>query len=469
MSILRSLQSCPPLDECINEHDGWNELDHVVLSQNLFFYDTDPNVKEAREIRQGSLLNGGIMIRKGKASAKGPWKKWISEQMEHVVVECERQLHANGFVGCSWIPHPHFPGQPVVIDVTQVSVLYHLSPFSIPQCKYYQRGFDGKMYEITNVQTFYRDPPDANGNIRSLISRVRSDYVHELALSTLELMAAKNRALPVMITTQQLEKHDSNTLTSPMTRSANEAAKQTDTAGKDASVQNITSYEPVMNRMAAFYDKMRPSTFSMDEADHLQHLICAPYFSGHTKLESGRLFVPAPLPEGPGDLHLKFRAVRRERIFTLMGVPIAMVTRETSTGANKIKDGAQNPHTFIIFENAQQALKHEMLGILYNLFYAIHTPAMLSVYLEETPEDKWNAQDAIAATEVVIEIPSIPDEDRLNQYYTMGFLKYDAIVKYIGSKHGIPEECFNEEPEITVPEANGIMPETDGPPKKKKK
>jgi len=103
------------------------------------------------------------------------------------------------------------------------------------------------------------------------------------------------------------------------------------------------------------------------------------------------------------------------------------------------------------------------------MFYSIHLKAHLQEYLATTPQKEWNTADAADSAEVVVEMPSMPDEAKLIQYYTSGFLKYTALTAYLSSKHGIAPDSFNEKPELTVEEANGHFVDPAPPAAKKAK
>ena len=102
---------------------------------------------------------------------------------------------------------------------------------------------------------------------------------------------------------------------------------------------------------------------------------------------------------------------------------------------------------------------------------SINSHAMFADYIAETPEKDWSAKGAAKALEVTVEIPSIPAEDRLIQYYKDGFLKYEPLVSYLSTRHGIPIEHFEEKPQLDIKELNGEFekPDAAGPAKKKAK
>jgi hypothetical protein len=137
-----------------------------------------------------------------------------------------------------------------------------------------------------------------------------------------------------------------------------------------------------------------------------------------------------------------------------MGIPIALLTNSTPSSHRKYTSNSndgRHSSSFVLFENAQQHLKQDVLAVVKTMFYSIHLKTHLEEYLENTEPKKWSAEEAAKSAEVSIELPSLPDEDKLLDFYHAGFLKYDALIKYLSTKHGITEDSWNTEvdPPIT--------------------
>ena len=129
----------------------------------------------------------------------------------------------------------------------------------------------------------------------------------------------------------------------------------------------------------------------------------------------------------------------------------------------------ENSNSFVLFENSQMSLKLELIRVAQVLFLSIHLKTHLQEYLSTTPQKDWNLEDATESAEVFVELPAMPQEDKLLNYYTLGFLKYEAVRQYLSTKNGISIDSFNEKPELTVEEANGHFVDPKPPAAKKAK
>ena len=118
-----------------------------------------------------------------------------------------------------------------------------------------------------------------------------------------------------------------------------------------------------------------------------------------------------------------------ERTFTVMGVPIAMLSRESSpisSGSSNKKSTASDAHlnTFLLFQNSQQALKSDIASVLTDLMRMVYEGVMVAHYCATTPKNKWNAGDAFSTrTNITLQIPSVPDQEAVVRFYTEGWLK----------------------------------------------
>ncbi len=52
----------------------------------------------------------------------------------------------------------------------------------------------------------------------------------------------------------------------------------------------------------------------------------------------------------------------------------------------------------------------------------------------------------------------IPDENKLVEYYNAGWLKYEVLVHYLASRHGIDIDSWHLKPKLNLREANDIDP-----------
>jgi hypothetical protein len=471
---LRGNADCPPFDNMLTRNPT-NAMNMDQIRAAFKFYDEDPNVDTCRRIRLDALFNGPVKVTKGGKEAKGEFGNFLSRELKKMACDILRSMCSAGFVACTWKEDPNFIGTPVVLDLPCLEIDHtYEETTNTHGYTYYKRDVTtGQLREILNVATFTFDAPDAAGCIRSMMMKLRHDNVHETLLTYFDLLATKNRAMPMMITELALAKHDPNNVTSATNRIAQGGLLQESIPGANVSSDN-RGVTTTLFEAEKFYESCNGDRESAEMHVHnlLQPLLRMPYFAGHSELPQGQTFVSAPMPEGPGELLLKFRLARMERTFTMMGVPLAMLRSDTSVGTNRTTHKTEgNSDSFVVFENSQQTLKADMVSIMRSSLYGIYMKQMLKMYMESTPKEEWSLARARESVTLTVEILSLPNEERLEQMYIGGYLKYAAFVSYLSARHGIPIDHFNEKPEITVPEANGIMPETPegGPPKKKAK
>jgi hypothetical protein len=291
-----------------------------------------------------------------------------------------------------------------------------------------------------------------------------------MLISYFSVVAMKGRALPVMITERERDQYDPNNIRAPLAKTPQQlgittggkASRASDDSGESGPDRSMA----IINQTEQYYTQLNPA-MSEPILGSVAAMMHVPFFSQHFKLEQGRKFTAAPMPEGP-DMLLNFRVARQERAFALMGVPLSMISNNTSTNQGKSKSPqGTNSNTFVVFDNAQMALKAELLAAIKSLFYSIHLQVHLEEYLHETDPRQWNVEDAAKSAEVLIEIPAIPDQETLLSLYTQGFLKYEALVQYLASKHGISPSSFLTTPALSIKEANGEF--ADPPAKKLRK
>lgn len=469
--------SVPPFDEVFQDRE-WTTVDMAQIQDASKFFDSDPNVKTGFNFILNALLNGGIMFKRKGHSIKASAKEWMSIHFCKFIRAVMHSRWCYGFAACAWVADEQYGGKPTVLDLTQLVVKYKLSIYGEPMFKYFYQPPNGSfaMQEVMDVMTFSWDNPDQWGNLRSLILLLIPDHMQEIVLSYYEMVAMKGRAMPPMITEKDKETHDKDNVRVPVVRAFADAQRErmggaAASSTKDGTDRSDTSYALYQNTQHHF-SRTQP-TMVDPIMSNMQSVSQVPYFSSHLRLQEGRHFVSAPLPEGPTNL-LEFRIARQERAFNVMCVPIALISSNTSTGTKRHQgsgqDASQQSGSFQMFDQSQQALKLELINIIKTMYYSIHATSHLSEYLNQTPTKEWSNEAAAKYMEIEVEMPSLPDENRLQSYYTQGFLKYDALVHYLGSKHGIPEDRWNETPALTIEEANGNFPkEETTPPKKKAK
>jgi hypothetical protein len=459
---------CDPWDLVFNYGDP---EDGVVLKPEDFdsyyaFLDADPNVQTAMHFRMDAILNGGILFTRNGNTASSIYSEFLTQTYSKLARDIIRQRWATGIVSIACVPHKQHKGVPVCVDQRNFEIRMYTDLLGRQTFRYFIQGSHQEKIEVRNISTYVYSAPNTDGSLRSLMGLLQSDYIQEQHLTICDMIATKNRAMPIMITEIQAEKYNPQEITAAMTPEQNKVREQ---QRLEKLKQNNAFVLPVKmqshNYLRGVLDQAGDSV-----SEKLDPIFNYPFYSSHAKLDQGRTFVAAPLPEAPGEQLLKFRVARQERAYTLLGVPLAMVSNNTSTGGTKIGGAASssNPNSFVLFDNAQQALKKDLINIMQAVINRIQMPSLVDKYLQDTKPSEIDLDECEVKCTIKVELPSVPDEDKLIQWYTLGILSLEAMQRYLGSKHGIPEEAWNKTPEVTVPELNGVAPEEPAAKKKKK-
>jgi hypothetical protein len=463
----RALQTTvPPFDEVFQQSE-YCEVNQQQLRNHKKFFDCDPNVQTGFNFRLGALLNGGIVVkRKGKIMT-GAAKEWTTKEFTRFLREVVCNFWYAGYAAAVWEEHPQFGGVPRLLDLTQVRTLYRRDIYGTPIARYvYQAPGELQECEITNVLTMWHTPPDKDGCVTSMISLLAQDSMTETLMHYYAMIAMKGRALPVLITEKDREVYDADNISAPAALTPEQIRSGQTTATSNELQEVSGKVMQVMNATEALYNEMQPAMTGAFTAT-IAATMKMPHYSTVYQLAQGRKHAAAQMPEGPTDL-MAFRIARQERAFSLMGVPLAMVTNATSTGSGKMAQG-ENSNSFVLFENAQASLKQELISVATQMFYSIHLKAHMEEYLNSTPPDKYNMQDLAESTEVQIMLPSLPDENKLVEWFKAGWYKYDSLIEALATKHCIPIDAFENKPALSVAELAGEFADPAPPPAKKAK
>jgi hypothetical protein len=456
----------PIMDELSPNMNEYVEVNQQQLCRNANFFDNDPNVKTGFNFRMDALLNGGIIFKRKKHKMSTAMHDFMSAEFTTFLREVVRNWWYAGYCAVIWHQHDKFVGKPDCLNLTQIRTLRPRSIFHSNQKKfrYFYQPQNGKTaeLEIHNVMTFIRDGPDQSGNLRSLIGLLQQDQIHEDMIQYYSLIAMKGRAMPIMVTEKEKKQYDHDSIKAPTARA------YADIYGDQQEEEDSNIQDHLVTRQTqAFYGNNQPTMTGVfaQNASILQDM---PFFSSTYQLTEGRKFVSAPRPEGPEAYLLLFRVARQERAYALMGVPLAMVSNSSSTSHSKLQ--TQNSNSFVLFDNSQQSLKLELIAVAKTMFYSIHLAAFAAEYRESTPPKERNPQGEAEECEITVEMPSIPDENKLVEYYNAGWLLYEVLVAYLASRHGISMDSWHLKPQLNLREANDIdPPEKAKAPAKKKK
>lgn len=172
-------------------------------------------------------------------------------------------------------------------------------------------------------------------------------------------------------------------------------------------------------------------------------------------LDNGRHFVNHTLAEGPEELVLKAQLQRTERVLTLLGVPMSMITQSASMNGKR----AINENSMMLFNNSQRMLKQQLIGYMQRMYSFIHRRQHAMDALKQSDEDedaevlKKRLKDE---ADITISMPGLPSDADLDRFWMTGVLKYGVYCDYVAAKHGIARNSFHEKQQLTPEDLNGI-------------
>lgn len=458
----------------LNPREEWTTLDFSVMRTLLDFFDTDLNVKSAFNIRVDALLAGNIMFENNAKSIfssddgdeEEAWYNYAYSQFCRDVV---RSMWCCGFAPCTIIKDEKYGGKPKVLNLRYVDIEYRNNAYGEPEWLYYDK--QEVQYErepMDNVHTFYwpESVPTDTGEYRSLMMTLISELAYEDQLRSCDIIATSSRCNPPLVTENIPETYNPETLSSALEKITNKTGTGVPTA-PTMSVSNGLIDNRQMAQMMSSNQKIS-DTLAMLNAYNTSnvHLVEGELQKQFRKrfqapdlaqyyLANNRKYVGHQLAEGPGEMVLKVQQQRAERVFTLLGVPPAMLN-QTNTLTSSKKSLTES--SMLMFHNAQRLLKQQLIMYMTRMYQLIHTfDQALKLTLRGAQNGKEvDEKELKAATDVSITLPGLPTDGDLDKMWKTGVLKYDLYCDYLSSKHGIPRNGFNPKQLLTCEDLNGI-------------
>jgi hypothetical protein len=464
-------------------------LDSEAIRRNLALFDNDVNVKTVYQITMNSLLSGNIQF--NHTSAANRFHKnpedldWLSRSYGDLSRDAVRYLWALGFCPATFIPHPRYIGKPVVLNIDRCDVYYYRDVFGQCHFRFYERielgngpvdaasmflplgiEVDINRREIPNVSVFVMDPPANDGTLRSRINMLANDLFFEAHLATCCIESDRHRSNPPVITTVERKMPDSKalTITDRLDVRGVHSAQYGDGVqeGKirETQISEAMSDSAHMHQVAAYMDAtmqggdINPNTMIQKRKFLRSHPLREYY------LETDRQYVKHTLPESPHDMYLNFRVARKEDVFAMFCIPLAMISQQSALSSRS----SMNENAYIVFLDAQKYLKHVLINIIRIMYRQIYDAVHMEDYVVATLKKNEfpTAKGVEEAQNVEVTMPGMPPETTMERLFVMGLLTTEAYVEYLNTKHAIPMDCFNKEPKLTLQEINQLPPPEEG-------
>lgn len=440
-------------------------IDGGAIHRLSTFFDADTNVQIAFTLRMNLLLTGKITFVPPSGTLTEHADQFYNTQCAAFVRHYTRTRWILGFVPCTLRPHPLYGGVPEILPLHNVRVYVRLHLNTEPEYQYWTLPPGAtELVCLPNIMTFTYESPHPDGRLRSVLQQLERELIHEYLLQWLDTIAHRGRALPYMLSTDPDLKIQSERnvplqgLAAPNARAAVPGAIEP-RVDADAPSSHLT--EPTNARRHG-HDitgqlALQAPILGEQFEYHLHTLMRTPYFSGYEHLPQHRIPHPVPLPEGLGEYLLKTRLARRESVLMMLGIPMSMLTTETTTD-NTHKDMMQRTqyhHEY--FEHAQLTLQREVTLALEQLLTRLHAPALLTAYARIT--EKPTVDGALTAIQWKIHINAFPHIQIIHDLYRLGVLEYKAYIAHLSARYHLPLESFSKTPAITPAELAGIVEE----------
>ncbi len=442
------------------------EISPYVIQRNLALYDQDPNVRIVTEIKLNSLLAGDIIFSRGSIVSRKKVDSIVSQLWGDWCRALMRNLWSIGFAAVVLVPnqaaneeHP-----PPLLDLQQVCVRYRKDMYSNTFYEFYQKyPRNGTFFMetsstsnsvlgdiIPNVHVIKLDEPNHEGVVKSKMTGLTLDLEFESELMSCAATANRARCQPVIYTEMEKARYEPNAVESAWNRAGPPGiAVGGSSAASSLPGDDEHSNMMRMNHLAEMNRMQLDSTSSMSTAMRIPRLV---------DLDMGRKLARQVLPESPSDL-IQFRMERRQTVFNLFGVPLSMITADTSTGASGAIVAKQAEGINMVFNEDQKRLKLFLIHVMKNL-YADRTKRLGLMQYTETlhHNEPVNEHRAREWRKVEVELPGLPDEASLRDMYLLGLLKPDKLIEYLSAKHGVPLSGFFDKPQLGLEQANGFQP-----------
>lgn len=439
--------------------DGYRIMEPRQFIDLLGFFDRDTNIQAAFQILKQSLLSGGVWINYSPSDVDSTssvatqqelqtnnllWGKWCCDIL--------RSLLATGIAGSSVKTEEEDGLVPFVLPLDQIEVRMLRDGQGNSIFKYYEYGQFGhpEQTEILNVVTFVYKDPDVNFRLCSVVSTLLPDYSLEMHMLQSTLTAEHYRCQPFLVTETVQAKHDPNAMVlarlgdDPMLGDGKHPHPDTTCNPSIARFEserryNVTRY---LNSDKALIDTvMRNSTTPSQ-------------FNGPTPKEINlkplQTLARHTLPEAPANL-LPFRVERQARVFLAFGVPLSMShsnTQKSNTASSTMGGGSKDSSAREVFLNAQNAWKCLLENYILKMHRFMHHNTRLLQVLHKHKEKKEVLSPGKLKKMITpsVKIASLPEDNVAEGLYSLGMLKYEAMVRMYRQKYGLDINDFNDEP-----------------------
>ena len=458
--------------------ENWIVLDENMITYLFQAYDYDPDIRALSTIKLDAILASDILIdgigvsknlNKYQIMAQSNmWKQWCASVY--------RSILSVGFAGVSFKENLDTNELiPIVLDLTQLNIYYYLDVYNMPHMRYFLAS-TYEPVELENILSLWCDLPTKDGQFTSKLSILLSDAIFESNLMNFALQAYKKRANPPLITERLTPFYNLQ----PYETSEQAATLFNNNSGNNNNFYNGDAIPGQQNDITStnLFNKIsNDPNHQMSEAtksimmEHQYNLIKT-LNSGYSNalyqaqsylnrisgkfendlrfnqiyLEPGRKLTRPNEPNAPETL-MPFRLARLERVGAILGVPVSLLTTDTSTSHAKLNAG-NNPNSLLLFENSVRTMKYLLCGYIETLYkFMFARDIAINTILNTEPNKHINFNNLNKEKNIHVFMSPLPQDAILNYLFENHILKYDSYCNYISKLYGFELSDFNSENE----------------------
>lgn len=437
----------------------------------LAHFQTDIDARAANRFKNNALLGGGIQMgRSGYEMTNDIKKRMFSNKASEFAKTMWRYLYSLHFAAIIIDELAAIAGDlcPLLcLPVETIEVLYHQDTLGRKTFRYFEPAVTSTQdmrREIKHVWTFFLDGDflDPYGNICSTITSLMPEVEDLISKKVNTRIADFGRANPSLITEEQAPKNDPNVIQplpnmfEPLGNGTTPASKQQDTISHSIgpSTGNLWKSRVTPSAAEAYAKGGKKAQLNINDI-----------YNNQIDLPVGRTLANPQVPEAPLNM-LEVAAQKKENVFLAFGIPLSMLSNSSSSGAMKAaggngggqKSGGQNSAALEMFYEGLAHMKNFTVNVLEILLNDYYLKEHVKQVQKDNPEKKKLPMVQLAKeVKITITIPGHPSDSVIKELYMMGLLKHSYFKEIMSSKHSIPIDAFNEKPELTIPEMNGIV------------
>jgi hypothetical protein len=461
--------------------EGYVEVNADDIANNLSLFETDgEGVGAAFDMLCNSLLAGNILFQ----SKNGPDKSsrfesdeaaadWRSKIFHEVTKKAFLYLKAVRFVVYDAIDDEEnqnaYGRKPVIFDPRDLIIYFKRDVYQRISTRIFERmrsptnawlsllggGGAQPMKELTTAVIHWAAPPMPDGTLSNSMKQVWKNMSFEDFLWSRSVVATDQRANPVVATQQVEQKVDDNKLFlgNPADSSGGPMSLHLGD-GKRPGMMTGGQYNSLLQaaqKVGVAPNQQQPqqqtSGSSKMEVDDV-----GGYSLKHYKLPSHRQYVKTNLPESPIDAYFAFRIARKEAIFQIFGIPLAMVSQQSSLGQKT----SMNENARTAYEDTQKSIKQMLIPIIKDIYRHTLADSHALDHLTKWAQDGGETErdeKSIArhletkmfkdSIDVDIAFPGLPPAEKVEQLFLSKTITWDYYKSYTHAMFGIPFDAFS--------------------------